>query len=174
MRKRVLFVLMVLMTAAVGMLMFSANSAWAHSTKGRIKVQLTKATPTVDDMAYFIEYYVHKVKYAKQYKNTKNRFYLREFLRIDQEGDTAEVFFTVQDFKANKRFDDSLRFVRNQDHTWSCIQADGEIGPPIYTYMKKYDYYSQKYILPVATAGLMLAGGVFVYLRIKRKGKKKS
>lgn len=170
MQKRVIMILM----AAVFMISFAAGPAWAHSTKGRIKIQLTQKTVTVNDMAYFIEFYVHKVKYLKKYKTIKNRFYLKEFIRVDQDGDNAEVFFTVHDFRKDVSFDDSVKFIRNKDHTWSYICENGEVGDPVYTYVKKTDYYAEKYVFPVAGVGLVLALGAFVFLRFKRKDKKEA
>lgn len=170
MQKRMIMTLM----AAMLMVALATGSAWAHSTKGRIKIQLTKESVTVDDMAYFIEYYVHKVKYAEKYENIKNRFYLKEFERIEQDGESAEVFFTVHDFRKDVSFDDSVKFIRDKDHAWSYIRENGEVGEPIYTYVKKTDYYGEKYVFPVAGVGLVLALGAFVFLRFKRKGKEEA
>ncbi len=148
------------------------TGAHAHSTKGRIKILLEKKTVTVDDMAYFIESYVHRQKYKGKYEKSKNRFYVKDFIKVEQKDGTAEVFFTVLDVKKSRTFEDFMSFVRNTDGIWGYVNESGAEVAKVYTYVKKTSYYYKKYVLPVSCTGLVLAGGGFIFIRMRRKRSK--
>lgn len=153
-----------------------AATAQAHSTKGRIKVELNKAQPTVDDFAYFMESYVHRHLYKDRYEKYKGRFYLKDFVKLEQQGDRATVHFITLDFKAKTRgekykgkseFPETMIFQRdNQGWFYQPL-----VGDPVrvYTYVDKWGYYYQRYVLPGAGVGMVLALGSFTILRQRRK-----
>ncbi len=150
------------------------TGADAHSTKGRMKILLEKDVITVDDMAYYIEPYVHRKKYKGEYEKSKNRFYVKDFIKVEQKDGSADVFFTVLDVKENRNFGDSMAFARNRDGTWSHIDEEGTKIAQVYTYVDKKGYYYKKYVLPGSCAGIVLAGGVLIFFRIRKRSKERS
>lgn len=146
----------------------------AHSTKGGMKILLEKDIVRVDDMAYYIEPYVHRKKYKEKYKKSKNRFYVRDFIKVEQKDESADVFFTVLDVKENRTFKDSMAFTRNMDGTWSHIDEEGKNIAQVYTYVDKKGYYYKKYVLPGSCAGIVLAGGILIFFRIRKRLKERS
>ena len=146
----------------------------AHSTKGRIKILLGKDVIAVDDMAYYIEPYVHRKKYKGKYKKSKNRFYVKDFIKVEQKEESADVFFTVLDVKENRTFEDSMAFARNRDGTWSHIDEEGTKIAQVYTYVDKKGYYYKKYVFPGSCAGIVLAGGILIFFRIRKRLKERS
>ena len=143
--------------------------AIAHSTKGKTKVPLTKNVLGVDDVAYYMERYVTKTKYKDRFKISKNRFYVRKFNEIKQDGKTAEVFFTVLDMKEKDGFfDDSMVFKRDNNGGWINMEAPND---EVYTYIGTKVYYAKKYGVGVSLGGLALCGlgGFFFRFAKKRK-----
>ena len=140
----------------------------AHSTKGRIKVPLKKSSVTVDDMAFYIESYVHRKKYKELYEKSRNRFYVRDFIKVEQKEKEADVFFTVLDVKENRSFEDSMSFTRANDGTWVYMDEKKKNVEQVFTYVPKMTYYYNKYVLPVSCAGIILAGGIFIFFRVRR------
>ena len=140
----------------------------ADSTKGRIKVPLKKSSVTVDDMAFYIEFYVHRKKYKELYEKSRNRFYLKDFIKVEQKEREADVFFTVLDVKENRSFEDSMSFTRANDGTWVYMDEKKKNVEQVFTYVPKMTYYYNKYVLPVSCAGIILAGGIFIFFRVRR------
>lgn len=144
--------------------------ARAHSTKGRIKIPLTKAVLEIDDIAYFTESYVHRVMYADRFEKAKKRFYVNTFLDIRQVGKKAVIRFRTLDFKEKKKFEDQITLHRADGGQW-VLKRPGQEPVPVYTYVKKTGYYYQKYVVPVSWAGLALGLGVLGVLRFRKRGK---
>lgn len=148
---------------------FSAGSAQAHSTAGRIKIDLDRKQPTTDDFAYFMESYVHRQLYESEFEKWHKRFYVKEFLRVDQQGDRATVHFLTLDFKEKRDFPDSMTFERNRDGVWYYQPEKGGEKIVVHTYVMKWGYYYQRYILPASVAGLALGLSALALLFIKRR-----
>lgn len=156
------------------------TQAMAHSTKGRLKVPLDKDVLTIDDIAYFFESYVHRQFYKGKYEKPDKRFYVNEFLGVDQKGDHAVVRFRTLDmskgFRArdikqgNGTFEDQASLIRLLSGVWAIEKPDGA-RVEMYTYVKKWGYYYEKYVMPVSAAGLALGVGILVLLRFKKRKK---
>lgn len=145
-----------------------STEAEPHSTKGRIKIPLEKAVLEIDDVAYFFESYVHRQLYRDRYEQSRRRFYVKEFLRIDQDGPRATVHFLTLDVKEKRDFPDRMHIRRGSDGVWTWTPAEGESPVALYTYVRKWGYYYQKIILPVSAVGLVLTAVFWVWLRFKR------
>lgn len=164
--------LTILFTAAIIAIFCGTDIASAHSTKGRIRTDLTIARPTADDFAYFMESYVHNELYRHREEKWEKRFYVREFkeVKFQENGKTAEVFFIRLDTKGNKLLDQSMVFERGRDKVWFFTDDMG-VKVPVYTYLPKARYYYEKYVLPVsggATALFLVVLGLLIWRR-KRK-----
>ena len=145
-----------------------AAPAGAHSTRGRIKIPLEKAVLEIDDVAYFFESYVHREFYRDRFEKSQRRFYVKEFVRIDQDGPEAMVHFLTLDVKGNRDFHDRMQIRRGADGVWTYTpQAGGPV--PLYTYVKKWDHYYRIYILPLSAAGLALTAALLGWLRFGRR-----
>lgn len=106
-----LFMAVLVVSSAVG-------PALAHSAKGRIKIALKKVAIEIDDIAYFAESYVHRQLYKKRFEKSKRRFYVKEFIAVDQSGDQVNIRFTVLDVKEHSTFDDTMMIERDKDGIW--------------------------------------------------------
>jgi len=146
-----------------------APPAGAHSTKGRIKIPLEKVAPTIDDVAYFCESYVHREFYRERFEPSQRRFYVKAFVRIDQEGPVATVHFLTLDVKEKRDFHDRMQIRRGTDGVWTYTPATGGEPVPLYTYVTKWGHYYQTCILPLSAAGLVLSAAVFGLLRFGRR-----
>ena len=140
-----------------------------HSTKGRIKIPLEKAALSIDDVAYFVESYVHRELYAKHGAENKRRFYVKAFAGLDPGGNQAVVRFTVLDLKENRTFPDRMTIFRGDDGLWRYAPGGGDEVVPLYTYVKKWGYYYQRYIQPFSLIGAGIAVAALVLLRIRRR-----
>ena len=144
--------------------------AYAHSTEGRVKVPLDQANPTYDDFAYFIEPYVNQEKYKGVHKPHTGRFYPmdNDEMTFETTGREALATFEVLDVRGDKRFMDTMRFVRGDDGIWRYMEAEG--GPrEVYTYIPRSSYIMGTYIQPAAMIGLPLLLVFLVVLRLKKK-----
>ncbi|ABA88130.1 type IV pilus biogenesis protein PihB [Syntrophotalea carbinolica DSM 2380] len=150
----------------------SAVCAQANETKGRIRIPLSRGTIGIDDVAFFAKSYVHRQMYRERYADSKGRFYITQFLGVDQKGKEADIRFIVLDVKRNNEFPASMSISRGGDGVWRYRSENGNVSVEIYTYVMKWTYYYQRYLLPVSASGLVLAAGLLVYLRLG-KGKKK-
>jgi uncharacterized protein YsxB (DUF464 family) len=153
-------------------LMAGAPGVLAHSTQGRIKVPLEKEMVTVDDAAYFIEAYVYRHLYTDKTSGTKDRFFVREFLGLEQDGQTAVVHFMVLDKKTNAAFADKIEIRRAENGVWHYQPPEGVAPIEIYTYVLKGHYYREKYgvLIIIASAALLFALLVTaVYLKKRAK-----
>ncbi len=133
---------------------FLASNAMAHSTQGRLKVDLKKDQPTVDDVAFYVESYVNREKYAQSGKVTKNRFIVDDFLRMDYAPGSATVTFRVLDKKENRKFEDTVVLKRTNKKRW-INEADGD--KVVYTFVNKALYNYTHYILPGLGVTALLA-----------------
>jgi len=143
-----------------------AGQAQAHSTAGRVKVDLDWAEPTVDDFAFFIESYVHRELYRGVYEQWEKRFYVKEFTGVELQPGGALVRFATLDQKLRRDFADEMRFGRGEDGVWYHPAADGG-QVRVYSYIPKWRHYYQTYILPGSAAGLVLA--LFALLLVRRR-----
>jgi len=135
-----------------------SGTAQAHSTKGRLKVDLRAERPTVDDFAYFMESYVHTELYRDRYGDWEKRFYVKSFSGIEFERGQAVVHFIRLDTKEKQDRAESMTFTRGKDGVWQY--ADGRGGNiRVYTYVMKWRYYYERYILPGSAIGLFVVGG---------------
>ena len=166
MKKNVVISLVCLLIIAL------SGSAFAHSTKGRIKIPLSKKTLEIDDVAYFMESYVHRHFYKGKYEKAEKRFYVNKFLKIDQDRNEAMVYFKTLDNKTKKIFDDKMLLHRQPCGVWVYVGSD-EIRP-MYTYVKKTGYYYKKYVLPISSGGIFLAVCVLGFLRFRKRKQKSS
>jgi hypothetical protein len=146
-----------------------AAPSLAHSTKGRIRIPLEKVALTIDDVAYFCESYVHREFYRDRFEPNQRRFYVKAFMRIDQEGPVATVHFLTLDVKEKRDFPDQMQIRRGADGVWTYTPAAGGEPVPLYTYVTKWGHYYQTYILPLSAAGIVLAAAVFGLLRFGRR-----
>lgn len=135
-----------------------ASTAFAHSTQGRKKVDLKKAHPTVDDVAYYVESYVNRYKYAEVYPDSNNRFIAEEVLRVEahpeRPGEAVTVHFRVLDKKENRKFEDSLVLDRTDKGLW-VNEEDGD--KVIYTYVNRFLYNYTHYVIPGLGVTALLA-----------------
>jgi hypothetical protein len=143
------------------------DAAQAHSTVGRVKIDLSSKQPTVDDFAYFMEYYVHKELHRHRDPQWEGRFYVKTFDRVEQQGNKAVVHFATLDTKNRADFADSMTFERGSDGVWRYTDEKGE-QVVVFTYVTKGTYYYQKYILPLSIAGLSVAVIGLFLLRLRR------
>jgi hypothetical protein len=161
----------VLLLAAV-LLTAAAAPVQAHSTKGRIKIPLEKEKIGVDDVAYFVESYVHRELYKDRFEPSEKRFYVKEFVRVARDGPRADIHFIVLDVKEKTTFPGVMTLQRDSDGTWRYWAKNATAPLEVYTYVMKWGYYYQRYILPISMAGAGLALFLLVVLRLikRRKG----
>jgi len=157
----------ILLLLALVFLFGTVTVADAHSTKGRKKVFLKKDVITKDDMAYYIESYVHRKKYKDLYEKSNNRFYVEDFTKVEQKDKTADIFFTVLDVKNNKTFKDSMHFKKSSKGIWVHIDENKKNIGQVYTYISKKKSYS-KYTVFFHCIVIALGAGIFIFMRIKR------
>lgn len=146
------------------------TTAMAHSTKGRMKIDLDLERPSLDDFAFFMESYVYKELYRHQEAQWENRFYVKEFTGLELKDNQAVVRFVRLDTKTKKDVDDRMTFERGQDGVWSFTPLKGE-RVKVYTYVQKGGYYYKKYILPLSIAGIVLTIGGCGLLYVVRRRK---
>ncbi len=146
------------------------STASAHSTKGRMKIDLDLEKPTINDFAFFMESYVYKEFYRDREPQWENRFYVKDFKGLELQGNQAVVRFLTLDTKTHKDFADAMRFTRDQDGRWYFTPSRGK-KVKVYTYVMKGGYYYKKYGLPLSIAGLILSVGVLGLLYFLRRRK---
>jgi hypothetical protein len=149
----------------------AGESALAHSTRGRTRITLNKSIIGVDDIAYFVECYVNKELYKNRFAKSEGRFFVKDFIGLKQNGARAEIRFTVLDKKENRAFDDTMVIERGDDNIW-CYQSglDGK-RLEIYTYVKKWGYYYNTYVVPTCLVGIAIAACSFVVIRRMKQRK---
>jgi hypothetical protein len=159
------------MLAAV-LLAVGPSPVQAHSTKGRIKIPLEKEEIGVDDVAYFVESYVHRKLYKDRFVKHEKRFYVREFTTVEQHGNRAAIHFVVLDNKEKTTFPDAMTVNRGADGVWRYLPANVATPVELYTYVMKWGYYYQRYVLPISVVGAVLALFLLIFLRLikRRKG----
>jgi len=129
-----------LLLAVFGLLAL-AGPALAHSTKDRVKMPLSFSRPGVDDVAYFIESYVHRELYSDGTSATENRFVVRDFAAVEQNGDTAVVRFVTLDKNGNKSFEDSMTLERGAGGIWRYQPTSGGEPLEVFTFVTKTRYH---------------------------------
>lgn len=144
-------------------------SAFAHSTAGRIKTDLDKKNPGIDDFAYFSEPYVTHHLFLDKMKNSKKRmrFFLKEFNKINLENKKAFIKITVLDIKTHETFPYTLEFERDKSGKWYFNSPDNK-KVKVFTYVTKKAFYYDKYIFPLSLGGIFILGFLFLFLRIKK------
>lgn len=139
-------------TMIVGMLalpfLLSASQAAAHSTKGRVKVDLSDEIPTMDAFAYFIESHVNRERFADTGEPFRDRYIVDRFSSMEQYGSSATVRFVVLDKNGDRRFEDSMTFQRSPGGTWEYLAPDGR-RVKVYTYISKSTYHYRTFIKPL-------------------------
>lgn len=155
--------------AATLMMVLIPADGNAHSTAGRIRVPLDEPKPGIDDVAFFIESHVHRERFQDTHEKPDRRFYVRDFTAIDQTGDKAVVHFTVLDNKTRKVFPDSMTIERGQDGVWEYRQPGKTEPVKLYTYVMKWAYYYQRYVIPAGFTGIGMALLLLFRLRYTRK-----
>jgi hypothetical protein len=173
MRQKKMAVLVLFLLTAVLIGPLAVVPALAHSTKGRIKIPLKKASIMIDDIAYFAESYVHRQLYKNWFEKSKRRFYVRDFIAVEQNGDRAKVRFTVLDNKEKSTFEDKMVIERDKDGIWYFRPKDGGERVEIYTYVRKWGYYYNTYVLPISIVGIAAAAGLLGVIQIRKRVKRK-
>lgn len=135
-----------------------ASTAFGHSTQGRKKVNLKADQPTVDDVAYYVESYVNRYKYADTYPDSNNRFIAEEILGVEAHhehpGEAVTVHFRVLDKKENRKFEDNLVLDRTDKGLWVNNEDGGKV---IYTYVSRFLYNYTHYVIPGLGVTALLA-----------------
>ncbi len=161
-----------LLLAVFGLLAL-AGPALAHSTKDRVKMPLNFSQPGVDDVAYFVESYVHRELYSDGTSGTENRFVVREFTAVEQDGDTAVVRFITLDKKGNRNFEDSMTLTRGAGGVWQYQPKGGGEPLEVFTFVTKTRYHwetSWKRIIYILGALACLSPAALWY--VKREERK--
>lgn len=155
-------------------LLTMGGAASAHSTKGKMKVELDLENPTANDFAYFIDAYVLKELYRNREPVWENRFYVKDYTGIELQGNQATVSFLTLDTKTNKNFPEKMRFEREGDGVWH-YHAAGGAELPVHTYTTKGTYYWNKYgTLITVCAGIASVAGAGVLVMRRRSSKEGS
>lgn len=146
----------------------------AHSTKGRVRMDMNKETPTIDDFAYFMESHVHTDFYKTAHADSEKRFYVKEFIGVTfpEPGKKASVRFITLDTKTNKNFEDVMNFVRDEDGSWYVDGAVHGGRVAVFTFVTKNQYYLLKYPLVFKLGPGFLAATLVVYMlwsRVRRR-----
>jgi len=150
-------------------LVFTAGTAQAHSTKGRIKVPLEKETIGVDDVAYFIESHVHKRMYSDNTESTKDRFVVSEFIGLTRNASKADVRFIVLDKRTNDTFEGAITLERGENGVWCFPGGNGLEAMDVTTYVPKGAYYWEKYSVGISVSGIFFCLCILVYSIYQRK-----
>jgi len=129
-----------LLLAVFGLVVLS-GPALAHSTKDRVKIPLNFGQPGVDDVAYFVESYVHRDLYSDKTSATENRFVVKDFIAMEQSGDTAVVRFITLDKKDNSNFEGSMALARGAGGIWRYQPKDGGEPLEVFTYVTRARYH---------------------------------
>jgi hypothetical protein len=158
----------------MGMALGHVPSAKAHSTKGRVKMDMNKETPTIDDFAYFMESHVHTDFYKTAHADSEKRFYVKEFIGVTfpEPGKKASVRFITLDTKTNKNFEDVMNFVREDNGSWYVDGTVNDGRVTVFTFVTKSQYYLLKYPLVFKLGPGFLAAALVVYMlwsRVRRR-----
>jgi hypothetical protein len=168
MTRKAVFMLLLLL----GPLVITGTAA-AHSTAGRVKVDLQGKAPGVDDFAYFMESYVHRELYRGRFEQWEKRFYVKEFTAVQHLGDRAVVRFVTLDHKENEDFADEMGFSRSRDGRWWYVPKSGD-KVAVYTYVTKWSYLYDQFILPVSATGTVLGLALLAGLVWRRRRAEKA
>lgn len=157
-----------IVTLCLALVLLVSGTSRAHSTKGRLKIDLALEQPTVNDFAYFMESYVNKELYRGKFDKWENRFYVKDFKSVELKGNKAVVSFIRLDAKEKADADQSMTFTREKDGVWYYYPDSGE-RVKVYTFVMKWAYYYQTYVLPFSIPGLIVSMGVLGVLYFRRK-----
>ncbi len=122
-------------------LVVMAGPALAHNTKDRVKIPLNFGQPSVDDVAYFVESYVHRELYSDKTSATESRFVVKDFIAVEQSGDKAVVRFITLDKKDNSNFEDSMTLERGAGEIWRHRPKGGGEPLEVFTFVTKTRYH---------------------------------
>lgn len=123
------------------LMLLCADAALAHGTADRVKVPLDFDQPGVNDVAYFIESYVHGELYGDGTSATENRFVVKDFVGVDQDRDRAVVRFVSLDKKDNRSFEDSMTLERGPGGVWRYQPKSGGEPLEVFTFVTKTRYH---------------------------------
>ncbi len=154
----------------LALVLLASGTSMAHSTKGRMKIDLALKQPTVNDFAFFMESYVNKELYRGKFDKWENRFYVKDFKSVDLKGNKAVVSFIRLDAKEKADVDETMTFTREKDGIWYFYPDSGE-RVKVYTFVMKWAYYYQTYVLPFSIPGLIVSVGVLGTLSFMRRRK---
>ncbi len=128
--------------------------AFGHSTGGLKKQTLQVETLTIDHVAYYLERQVGKRLDAA---GRRGRYYIDDFLRIEQQEDLARVYANVRDQKTSGLTEEVFRLKRNADDSWNHVTAAGKvITAQIYHYVKPGQNKAVKAVFNAILAGVVL------------------
>jgi hypothetical protein len=148
-----------------------AAPASAHSTKGRVKAPLSKAEPGINDVAYFIESYVHRSLYSEAAGGRQERYYVKDFISINREGNRARIDFTVLDKKENRSFPETMTIERGADGVWIYRPESGGTPVEVFTFVKKGAITPREEKAALSITGFLAAAGLVLVIRNRRKKK---
>lgn len=154
----------------LALVLIASGTSQAHSTKGRMKIDLALEQPTVNDFAYFMESYVNKELYRGKFDKWENRFYVKDFKAVELKGNQAVVSFIRLDVKEKQDSDESMTFTREKDGIWYYYPSTGE-RVKVYTFVMKWAYYYQTYVLPISISGLIVSACGLGALHFMRRRK---
>ncbi len=110
-----------------------AATALGHSTAGLKKQTLKTENLNVDDVAYYLERAVGK---RRDETGRNSRFYIDDFLRIEQQNGLAHVYTNILDQKTSDLTEEIFLLKKNSDGSWSHVTENGEvISAQIYHYV---------------------------------------
>jgi hypothetical protein len=111
-----------------------AATALGHSTAGLKKQALKTKNLSVDHMAFYLERAVGK---RRDEAGRRGRFYIDDFLRIEQRDGLARVHANIRDQKTADLTKEVFLLQKNADDSWNHVTENGEvISAQIYHYVK--------------------------------------
>ncbi len=146
---KVLLVLICLLCA------MPATTALGHSTAGLKKQTLKTGNLTVDNVAYYLERLVGK---RRDENGRRSRFYIDDFLRIEQRDGLARVHASIRDQKTAGLTEEVFLLKKNADDSWNHITPEGEvISAQIYHYTKPATGLFSRFLKIAVPAALVIA-----------------
>lgn len=153
------------------LLVIWAAPASAHSTKGRVKAPLSKAEIGINDVAYFVESYVHRSLYSEREGGRQERYYVKDFISIKREGARARIDFTVLDKKDSRSFPGTMTIQRGGDGVWRYRPESGGAAVEVFTFVKKGALTSREEKAALSITGFVAAAGLIAVIRNRRRKK---
>jgi len=154
------------------LLVVCAGPASAHSTKGRVKAPLSKADPGINDVAYFVESYVHRVLYSKAAGGGQERYYVKDFISMKRERDRARIDFTVLDKKEHRSFPETMTIERGGDGVWVYRPESGGTPVVVFTFVKKGALTPREEKAALSITGFLVAAGLIAVIWNRKRKRK--